>query len=461
MNKFATMLIAAAREETRQRLMGLFQDEYDYLPAASARELLDKLRLNEPEIIVLHDDIDPEGLCELITCIRKTPGALYTPIAYVSGDDPVLQRRALGAGADAFITFSYDPAVIRLHMRNIVEKYMIQILLPQRQLDYERMINRCLRLIYGQAMCRDTLMQLLRISAEYMHSERAYAFERRGNNVVFMMEHLTEGTPPQRDDLRSVDMSVMRYWEELAGEDSYVCIDDAEDIKDKSPIIYERLNEQGIRRMVLMLTRVDGALKGVIGYDNPTLPIESLRAYSENIFLFLNISLEKTEREHQLSYATYHDALTGVLNRNCFRRDLEQWSGMQAEKAGLLYADLNGLKEINDHQSHSAGDRLLIQCTQRLHALCKTDLIYRMGGDEFIVVMPNIEKEDFNALSYRIKREFGADSACKAAIGVAYWRLGEDFEAKLICADRAMYEDKAAYYSCKNNNRRRSGRITE
>lgn len=457
MEKLATMLIAAAREETRIRLIELFQDEYDYILAGSTEELLGKLRQNEAQVILLHDDIDPAGLCEVIDGIRRIAGAESTPIAYVSSDDPMLQRKALGAGADAFVTFSYDPAVIRLHIRNIVERYMIQVLLPQRQLDYERMINNCLKIIYGQAMNQDTLSELLRISADYMHSERAYAFTRKGNNVVLLTEHLSFGVEPQREDLRSVDMSVMHYWEELAGADGYVCIDDAEEIREKNPVIYERMKDQGIRRIALMMTRVDGVLKGVIGYDNPTLPIESLRAYSENVFLFLNISIEKAEREEQLFCATYHDALTGVLNRNCFRRDLSLWTGCKADMAGILYVDLNGLKEINDHQSHSAGDRLLQQCTQKLHTLCKTDMIYRMGGDEFVAVLPEVEKSAFDALCYRIKREFDGNSGCKAAVGCSYWRLGEDFEAKMICADRAMYDDKAAYYSRKGNNRRRYG----
>lgn len=169
--------------------------------------------------------------------------------------------------------------------------------------------------------------------------------------------------------------SIMRYWEDLVGDNYYICIDDVEEVKERSPVIYERMQDQGIRRMTLMLTRVNGVLQGVIGYDNPTLPIESLRAFSENVFLFINLAMDKNEQERRLNFVTYHDCLTGLMNRSSFRRDVASLDETGIKNAGILYVDLNGLKEINDHQSHTAGDRMLVRCAEALRALCSTNML--------------------------------------------------------------------------------------
>lgn len=78
-----------------------------------------------------------------------------------------------------------------------------------------------------------------------------------------------------------------------------------------------------------------------------------------------------------------------------------------------------------------------------------------MGGDEFVAVMPDMEEAAFDALVEEAKRVYGEDALCKAAVGSAYWSEGEDFEAKVGCADHAMYENKASYYRNSGKDRRR------
>ncbi len=455
MTEKTNVLIVASDEAVRDRIVALFSDEYAYLSATRMGDALRIAKEKEAASIVIYSQTDEPDIFEAIRRIKSDPSTELLPLVFISEENVDEHRQALGAGADIFLNFAYEPSLSRLLLRNAVSKYVSQVLLPNKQLDYEKMINKCLRVLYGREFTDDTLGEILRISADYMNSERAYIFRRHENSLVFSTEYCAPGIPPQIDELRCVDLSVMRYYEELIGQDCYICFDDVEELKDRSPVLYERLRSQGIRRMTLMLLRTDGVLQGTIGYDNPTIPVESLRAYSENVFLFLTLAAEKREREKKLYFATYHDDLTGVLNRHCFRKDISDLSKLNMHEAGILYFDLNGLKQVNDHQSHKAGDRLLIRCADMIRTVCQTQMVYRMGGDEFVAVMPDIDEETFMQLYTEAKAAFGPDSLCSAAIGVAYWREGEDFEAKVIRADHAMYEDKVLFYRQTGKDRRR------
>lgn len=444
----------ASDQTIQKRIAMLFSDEYDYFYASAEACALERLKTNEISVVCIYKDCKDSHCFALISEFKRDSDIGTIPVVFISDEDQSAQQQALSAGADAFLTFAYDPEISRLYVRNMVDRYISHVLMPRKQLYYEQMVNQCLKLIYAQELSDETFAQILKLSADYMRSERAYAFRRQGNYIVCFSEYRAPGIPPQKEELNKIELSVMYDWEKLVGEKYYICIDNAEDIQFESPVIYQRLISQGIKRMAFMLFRVDGKVEGVIGYDNPTLPIEALKAYSENIFLFLNLAMDKSEREKRLNFATYHDSLTGLLNRSCFRKDLERLDQTGMKKAGILYIDLNGLKEVNDHQSHAAGDRLLARCAEALRTLCHTMTIYRVGGDEFIVIMPEMDEMLFVELSQEIKTAFGVDSLCRAAVGEAYWHEGEDFEAKVICADNAMYEDKARYYKQEENNRR-------
>lgn len=104
------------------------------------------------------------------------------------------------------------------------------------------------------------------------------------------------------------------------------------------------------------------------------------------------------ERElAQAQFAATHDELTGLLSRSLFRDRLEQaitHAKRQRRQVGLLFLDLDGFKHINDRFGHAIGDKLLQQVAQRLVGCTRdADTVGRIGGDEFIVLMPEVEGE--------------------------------------------------------------------
>ena len=132
------------------------------------------------------------------------------------------------------------------------------------------------------------------------------------------------------------------------------------------------------------------------------------------------------------------------MNRHAYFADI---SNDPRSISALISIDMNGLKYINDHISHVAGDEALIAislCFNR--ALKGRETGYRIGGDEFIIVCRKTSEEEVIALVERIKKNV-SETKYSCAIGYGLNLKGDkDIEALLIESDARMYEDKERYY---------------
>ncbi|MEJ2438421.1 MAG: sensor domain-containing diguanylate cyclase [Gammaproteobacteria bacterium] len=149
---------------------------------------------------------------------------------------------------------------------------------------------------------------------------------------------------------------------------------------------------------------------------------------------------------------THHDYLTGLPNR-ALLKDRVRHAIARARREGLNFAvmfiDLDGFKQVNDMFGHSAGDILLQSVAQRLTAsLRESDTLARIGGDEFVLLLPVIRsKEEARGIARKLMREIsapfefnGSTIPLSASIGIAvYPDNGESFERLVNAADNAMY----------------------
>lgn len=167
-----------------------------------------------------------------------------------------------------------------------------------------------------------------------------------------------------------------------------------------------------------------------------------------------NIS-ERKEQEQRIWHHANYDLLTQLPNRWLLTERLSQ-AILAARRhdtmLAVLFLDLNGFKQINDGMGHQAGDRLLQQVARRLQCSTRlSDIIGRLGGDEFLVVAPDLDSREaavhfVDKILYSLGEPFqinGQQIFCQPSIGVACFpEDGDDAETLIRHSDLAMYEAK-------------------
>jgi diguanylate cyclase (GGDEF)-like protein len=161
------------------------------------------------------------------------------------------------------------------------------------------------------------------------------------------------------------------------------------------------------------------------------------------------------QRVAALDELAHHDALTNLPNRRSFERDLERMITRARRYRSccvLLYVDVDGLKQINDRLGHRAGDEALVQVARTLaQGLRRSDVVARIGGDEFAVLLETIGEADARDTAERTAASIreqaflfeGESLSLSAAIGVALIDGQDTIATAMTRADADMYRRKA------------------
>ncbi len=174
------------------------------------------------------------------------------------------------------------------------------------------------------------------------------------------------------------------------------------------------------------------------------------------IFLAI-IIVTRTAASKRTKYFSEYDIMTGVMNRRAGLELLKKAHRRAAENNGMLsicYVDVNGLKEVNDHIGHEAGDALISSVVDVLKQhIRQTDFVIRLGGDEFLIVLGQSSMQNTEAVWTRIVAEFERINQTEerrylisVSHGIMSFTLepNEDVEEVINAADQKMYEEKRA-----------------
>lgn len=191
----------------------------------------------------------------------------------------------------------------------------------------------------------------------------------------------------------------------------------------------------------------NGELAGYLGVDNPPPDkIINIASLLQTLCYFVSLALQHAESQKKLSYLSYHDNSTTFYNRNRYIKDTQKLFNMDTS-LGIIYLDVNGLKDVNDQFGHEVGDALLVECARRMKMVFKKADFYRIGGDEFIIIIcQSIKKESFEKRVKELSESFSKKPVCQVAIGTQWTNAVGNINEMIAEADARMYENKKEFY---------------
>ncbi len=234
----------------------------------------------------------------------------------------------------------------------------------------------------------------------------------------------------------------------LAGSTCIIVKDerDMEKLWEQNPIWGESLDQAGVKSIVLFPLRHGAELLGYMWALNFNVAdAMKIKETLEVTTFFLASEIASYQLLNRLEIMSTIDSLTGIKNRNVMNNHVDQIvSGQEPMPLAVLFADLNGLKRMNDVQGHSAGDKMLQSAASILQGVFHDGEVYRAGGDEFMVLVPEIEEDELQKRIARVHLLSKKTENVSFSIGVCY---GEsNIRRAMRLADERMYAEKSAYY---------------
>lgn len=158
---------------------------------------------------------------------------------------------------------------------------------------------------------------------------------------------------------------------------------------------------------------------------------------------------ERKQAEEKLRYMSTHDPLTGLYNRAYFQEELERLEQGRQFPVSIVVADIDRLKFVNDTMGHAAGDELIIKAALILRGAFRAeDVVARIGGDEFAVLLPSAGADVVEEALKRVTGKIASQSAddqrlsLKMSFGAATAAKGDRLEETLKLSDKRMYQNK-------------------
>ena len=269
------------------------------------------------------------------------------------------------------------------------------------------------------------------------------------SEAIETTQGLTEKRQSSMPDFYEVALS----WLDTIGGSNCLIVKDASDmeyIRERNPVWYRSLMDANVQSIVIFpLKGGEDQLLGYIWATNfNTVDTLHIKETLELSTYFIASEIANHLLLTRLRELSSMDMLTGIMNRNEMNNRIDELREGRAviDRLGIVFADLNGLKRVNDQYGHVEGDRMLKEGAAVLRRVFAGDEIYRAGGDEFMIITRGAEEEELRERCEEIKKLAAGHKHISFAVGYYVISDSRKIRSALKAADERMYRDKETYY---------------
>lgn len=289
------------------------------------------------------------------------------------------------------------------------------------------------------------LRRVLKVVGEAIEADRVYAIETEKGNLVGFHEWINGACSaklPTKEDIEKYDF--ISLWDRQLKDKDLVFVNDTMILRDDEETLYNEVLAGNIQRYSVAVLRDNEKVIGYLVADNyPNDLTIDISSVIESVAIFISYEMRNRTLTAEMTYLGSHDALTGVGNRYALNQTLKLLTEMSVT-VGVCYLDVNGLKAINKEKGHEAGDAHIKTVAERFAQIFKKKYCYRIGGDEFIAVIPEIKEGKFNELVDKYRKKC---SNTEGSMGSCWIANSQEINHAIKEADEAMREDKSRYYA--------------
>lgn len=313
-------------------------------------------------------------------------------------------------------------------------------------LDAEQMIVECIHILYKKQDINKRILEVLTILGKFLLAESTYYISIKNKKLVVEQGWHEDSKHILNDEFKSIPVEITERWIKSLKKKKCFVIEDIEYLKEDEPEEYNMLKRHGIYCMLTASLEYNGEVNGFIGVSNPPADrVQHIVSFLQTLSYFIELSVQQDISQKQLAQLSYHDMLTSFYNRNRYMEDVDKLSEND-QRVGIIYLDINGLKDINDTFGHARGDEVITTAAEYMKKVFPDASIYRIGGDEFVILCLNTDEELFVNHVMELKHTIRENSLCKIALGYRWSQHSDNILSLIKEADADMYEDKRIYY---------------
>lgn len=301
---------------------------------------------------------------------------------------------------------------------------------------------------------------VLKKTGLFFKMDRTYIFLLKGQDSTmnYACEWCKERVAPERETVQQIPLETFPWGMEQLKGNKLIYIKDVDKLPDEAAPEKEQLIRRGVKSAVIIPIVENGEILGVMGFDSVLSHKSWPDEYIQMLKILSNLlanGLLKIRSEEKIEHLAYYDYLTGLPNRLLFSDRLVRslrLAGRDERLTGIIFLDLDSFKMVNDTMGHSAGDTVLQEVARGLtRRLGKRDTVARFGGDEFLIMVNNLEDyESIIGVADTVMEMFeipfsinGQAFFITGSAGIAVYPFdGEDAETLIKNADIAMYMAK-------------------